>query len=105
MIENVAEALFVLASVADTVWLPVVEAGAVKDALNEPTLEVVTVAGVVVCATVSYATVIVEEEAKPVPVTVTDVPTFPLVGLRVIFDSRLKVAEAVLALASVAETV
>jgi hypothetical protein len=49
--------------------------------------------------------VIVEESAKPVPDTVTVEPTLPLVGLRVMAEVTVNVAESVLALASVIVTV
>ncbi len=65
-----------------------------KVALNEPTVEVATVEGEVVCVTPSYFIVIVEDAAKPVPDTVTVEPTIPLVGLNVIEALTVKVAVA-----------
>jgi hypothetical protein len=77
----------------------------VNDAENDPSARLVTVAGDVVTGVPSYVIVISEEPAKLVPVTVTDAPTGPLVGLRVIVGDTVNVAEAELLLASVAATV
>ena len=63
------------------------------------------VVGVVVWVTPSYLIVIVEEEAKPVPVIVTVVPTLPVVGLVVMAEIMLKVAVPVCDEPSVAVTV
>lgn len=101
---KVAEAASPLASVAVTVLEPL-DKGTTKVAENEPTEFVVTVAGVVVCIVPLNVIVIVEVPAKPVPETVTVVPTGPVVGLSVIEGVTVNVAEAVLALASVAVTV
>ena len=69
-------------SVPVTEWVPTLDAGMENVlALNEPTEDVVIVAGDVVCAVPSNFIVIVLLAAKPVPVTVTVVPTGPLVGL------------------------
>ncbi len=65
----------------------------------------VIVAGDVVWVTPSYLIVIVEEAAKPVPVTVTVVPTLPVVGLVVMAEIMLKVAVPVCDEPSVAVTV
>ncbi len=65
-----------------------------KVALNEPTMDAVTVVGDVVCVTPSYLMVMVEEAAKPVPDTVTVPPTIPLVGFRLIEALTVYVAEA-----------
>ncbi len=73
-----------------------------KVALNEPTVEVATVEGDVVCVTPSYFIVIVDEPAKPVPDTVTVEPTIPLVGFNVIEELTVKVAVGELEEASVA---
>src|SRR6266571_7105376 len=93
------------ASVAVTEWAPVVEAGIVKVALNAPAVDVVTVAGEVVTVVPSYLMVMVEEAAKPVPVTVMVAPTLPLAGLSVMEEIMLKVAVAEWEDASVAVTV
>ena len=45
------------------------------------------------------------EPSKPVPVTVTVEPTLPVVGLKLTAEVTVNVAEPVLLLASVAETV
>ncbi len=76
-----------------------------KVALNEPTVEVATVAGEVVCVTPSYFMVIVDEPAKPVPDTVTVEPTIPLVGFNVIEALTVKEAVAEWEDTSVAVTV
>ena len=65
-----------------------------KVALNEPTVDVVTVVGDVVCVSPSNLMVMVEEAAKPVPDTVTVPPTIPLVGFRLIEALTVYVAEA-----------
>jgi hypothetical protein len=49
--------------------------------------------------------VTVDEAAKPEPVTVTEDPTEPLVGLRVIAEFTVNVEDAELELASVIVTV
>ncbi len=76
-----------------------------KEALKEPAVDDVTVAGVVVTVVPSYLTVIVDEAAKPVPVTVTVEPTRPLEGFRVMEAMMLKVAVAEWDEESVAVTV
>ncbi len=93
------------ASVAVTVWPPLVDAGIVKEALKDPAVFVVTVAGVVVTVVPSYLMVIVEEAAKPLPVTVTVEPTIPVAVLKVMKATMLKVAVAECDDASVAVTV
>ncbi len=102
---NDAEAVFPRASTDVTEWAPVVEAGTVNVALNDPAEEDVTVVGVVDCVTPSYFTVIMDEPAKPVPETVTVEPTMPLVGFRLIEALIVKIAEPVCADTSVAATV
>jgi len=77
----------------------------VKVALNEPTVDVVTVVGEVVCVTPSYLMVMVEDAAKPVPDTVTVPPTIPVVGFRLIEALTVYVADAVWEDTSVAVTV
>ncbi len=62
-------------------------------ALNEPTLLVVTVVGVVGCVVPSYLMVMVDDPAKPVPDTVTTVPPTPFAGLSAMDGVTLKVAE------------
>ncbi len=76
-----------------------------KVQVNEPDEEVVTVVGDVVLVVPSKVMVIVDVEAKPVPVTVTVVPTGPLVGESVIDGVTVNAAEAELELASLAMTV
>ncbi len=88
-----------------TEWAPVVEAGIVNVALNAPAVDVVTVAGEVVTVVPSYLMVMVEEAAKPVPVTVMVAPTLPLAGLSVMEEIMLKVAVAEWEDASVTVTV
>ena len=70
-----------------------------------PAAVVVIVAGTVVCVVPLNFIVIVEVGAKPAPVTVTVVPTGPKVGLSVIDEVTVNVADAVSPLASVAVTV
>lgn len=71
-----------------------------------PALSVWTVAGFVATAVPANVTVITELGAKPEPVTVTVVPTAPVVGLRdAVGTVIVKVAEAGLPFASVARTV
>jgi len=72
--------------------------------LNEPVLSVLVVP-LRVTDTPSNLAVIVLEPPKPVPDTVTVEPTLPLIGDRAIDGVTLKVAEAVLELESVADTV
>jgi hypothetical protein len=95
---KVAEAAFASPSVAETVWPPVGEDdGTTKVALKPPVPEVVTVVGFVTCVAPLNLIVIVEEPAKPVPVTVTVVRTGPVAGFSVIAGVTVNVAEAVLA--------
>jgi hypothetical protein len=61
-------------------------------AVKAPKADVVTVAGTVVCAAPLNVIVMVEEGAKPAPVTVTVVPTGPRIGFRVIDEVTVKVA-------------
>ena len=49
----------------------------------------------VVCVVPSYFTVTVAEPSKPVPETVTVVPTGPLVGLRLMAEVTVNEAEPV----------
>ncbi len=65
-----------------------------KAALNEPTLEDVTVVGVVDCVIPSYLMMMVEEAAKPVPDTVTVPPTMPLDGFKLIAALMVNMALA-----------
>ena len=67
-----------------------------KVAEKAPEPDEVTVAGTVVCVTPLNFIVIVEDAAKPEPVTVMVVPTGPEVGLREIEEVTVKVAEPVL---------
>jgi len=68
-------------SVAVTVWLPLLEDGTVKVAVNVPPELVVTVAGLVVNVAASNCNVNGLEFGNPDPVTVTAVPTAPPPGL------------------------
>src|SRR5213593_1425182 len=100
---KVAEAEFEDESVATTVCAPTVEVGAVKvvDAGIAPPDVVVTVTWV----TPSYFMVVEELAAKPEPVTVTDWPIGPVVGLSVSVGAvTVKVADFVLENESVATT-
>ncbi len=63
-------------------------------ALNEPTLLVVIVVGVVGCVVPSYLMVMVDDPAKPVPDAVTTVPPTPFAGLSVMDGATVKVARA-----------
>ena len=63
--------------------------------MKEPVAVVVTVVGEVVTIVPSYLMVIVEEEANPLPVTLTLEPVMLLVGLALIDALTEKVAEAV----------
>ena len=63
-------------------------------ALNEPTLLVVVVVGVVGCVVPSYLMVMVDDPAKPVPDAVTTVPPTPFAGLSVMDGATVKVARA-----------
>ncbi len=92
---KVAEALFALASVAVTVLAPAVEEGTTKVAEKVPAADVVTVAGTVATVAPLNFIVMVEEEAKLAPVTVTVTPTGPWMGVNVIVGVvTVKVAEA-----------
>ena len=93
---KVAEAVFALASVAVTVLAPAVEEGTTKVAEKVPAADVVTAAGTVVTVAPLNFIVMVEEEAKLAPVTVTVTPTGPWMGVKVIVGVvTVKVAEAV----------
>jgi hypothetical protein len=81
-------------------WLGVKDAGTLKFAENEPVESVVAL--LKVSGDLLKVAVNGEPAAKPEPETVTDEPTFPLVGLKLIEDVTLKAVEAVFALASVA---
>jgi hypothetical protein len=102
---KVADAVLALTSVAVTVFAPTDKGGTLNDAEKPPAAFVVIVAGIVVCVTPLYFRVVVDVEAKPAPVTVTDEPTFPLAGANEIEGVTVKKAEAVFELASVALTV
>ncbi len=80
------------------------EEGTTKVAVKAPKAFVVTVAGMVVTFTPLNVIVMTEVGARPAPVTVTVVPTGPCVGLRVIDEVTVNVADAVFELASVAVT-
>jgi hypothetical protein len=94
-IVNVAVGLLI-PSVAKTVKLPAGLAGTTKVQLNPPVEPVVIDAGEVVCTTLSNSTVMPEDAANPVPVTVTVVPAGPLVGLKLIADVTVKEAVGLL---------
>ena len=83
---KVADAVFALASVAVTVLAPAVEEGTTKVAEKVPAADVVTAAGTVVTVAPLNFIVMVEEEAKLAPVTVTVTPTGPWMGLRLIVE-------------------
>jgi len=99
---NVADELSEATSTAVTRWTPWVDAGAWKVALKDPIVEVATVVGDVVTVAPSYLIVIVDDDAKPVPVTVIVAPTGPVVGPSVIEVLTEKVADAEFEEASVA---
>jgi hypothetical protein len=103
---NGALAELVLASVAATVLVPVIDFGTVKLEVKEPVVLVVTAGGIVSCVTPLYVMVTDEAGAKFVPVTVTVVPTDPLVGDSVIVGTTtVNVAFAELCELSVTVTV
>ena len=80
-----ADAEFELASVAFTVWAPAkAPPGTTNVHEKEPAVVVVTVAGVVGTTVPSHFSVMVDEEPKDEPVTVTVVPSGPELGLKVI---------------------
>ena len=90
-------------SVKVNVWAPEVDAGTVNVADKPPVEVVVEVLNVTV---VPPNVAVTEcEPSKPVPVTVTVEPTLPVVGLKLIEEVIVNVAEAVLVLPSVAEIV
>jgi hypothetical protein len=102
---KVAEADLELPSVITTVWAPTAEAGTVNVApANEPVAPVLVVPPRLTDTPLNFA-VNAEDPEKPVPDTVTVIPTLPLVGLKVIAGLTVNVAVAALALASVAVTV
>ena len=72
--------------------------------VNEPVLPVVVVPLRVIGAPLKVA-VIVLLPPNPVPVTATDEPTLPFVGVRIMFGITVKVAVAVFELESVPVTV
>ena len=78
---KVLEAVLV-PSVAETVCPPEDEDGTIKEEENPPALLLVIEDGVVVITVPSYRIVIAVFARKFVPVTVTEVPTGPEVGLR-----------------------
>jgi hypothetical protein len=71
-------------SVALTVCRPFADIGTTISAKNDPPVFVVTVLGPVCWGLASNDIVIVELAAKPVPVTMTVVPSGPVEGNRVI---------------------
>jgi hypothetical protein len=84
-------------SLAVTVWLPATAAGTVKEQLLDEgsvPLELVVQVPVVDCVVPSNFTVIVLLALKPVPETVTLLPTLPEVGERLIEAATVKVAVA-----------
>jgi hypothetical protein len=81
---NIALADLPVLSVAWTVCEPEDVEGTVNDALNVPLDDVVKDDGVVALGVPSYLTVTAEFAEKALPVTVTETPGNPLVGLRLI---------------------
>ncbi len=81
-------------SVATILCGPLIDSSVMMFALNDPIVDVATVLGEVVSDVPSNLSVTVEDASKPVPVTVTTVPTDPLERLRVIDALIVKVAEA-----------
>ncbi len=81
-------------SVATILCGPLIDSSVTMFALNDPIVDVATVLGEVDRDVPSNLRVTVEDASKPVPVTVTTVPTDPLEGLRIIDALTVKVAEA-----------
>lgn len=92
-------AVFVELSVATTVWLPAVAIGMSKEQEKSPVAVEVAVHSV---AAGVQSTVIPEAPAKPVPLTVSSVPTGPLVGESAMVETTVNSAEAVFEAWSVA---
>jgi hypothetical protein len=105
MTVNEALALLEEASLAATVWAPMTAGGTVKVQVNAPALEVVIEPCVQVTVAVSKVSVMLEDPAKPVPLTVTELPTAPLAAERLIDGTTLNVAAAEFVEASVPVTV
>lgn len=85
---KIFESLFPLEFVAATEWGPAADdVGTVNVAEKVPVAVVVTVAGLLVSAAPSNVSLTVDAAAKLEPVTVTDVPAAPDVGLRVIWGA------------------
>jgi hypothetical protein len=100
-----AEAELPPESVPTTGLAPADETGTLKRAPeNEPVASVLVVP-VSVTGLPANVAVIVEDAAKPVPDTVTEVPVDPMIGFRVIDAVTVKVADPELSIASVAVTV
>ncbi len=74
------EATWEEVSVEVTLWVPSVETGAMRVAVNDPVMSVEELPIVVE----SNATIIVEEPEKPVPVTVKEDPDTPMAGVTVV---------------------
>ena len=99
IIVNVVEPIWEPASIAVTVLAPAIEpvdepVGIMKDALKKPVLSAITGEGVVATAEPAYVNVTTEEAAKPEPLTATEPPTGPLVGLTLMLGVALTVAAA-----------
>ncbi len=101
LIVNVAEAECENASVAVTVWGPMVEVGTVALVLNAPVIPVLEEAILVV----SNVIVMDEDPEKPDPVIVNEIPDGPVAGLKVMEATTVKVLVAVCDAASVVVTV
>jgi hypothetical protein len=94
---KVAEAAFEAASLAITVLAPREVAGTVKVALNPPVVPVVTAAGVVALAMPSKVREIGEVPEKPLPVMETVSPEPPVMGVKIILEFTVKLAETAFA--------
>ncbi len=97
----VEEAMWEEVSVEVTLWVPSVETGAMRVAVNEPVMSVEELPIVVK----SNATIIEEEPEKPVPVTVKEDPDTPTAGVTVVDAITVYCVVAVFADVSSARTV
>jgi hypothetical protein len=88
-----AEAVFPPASTTVKVWEPIGAVGTVRMALNEPDVDEVTIVGNVATAVPSNLTVMAEDDAKPLPETVTFEPVMLLVGLTLMDELMVNVAD------------
>ena len=69
-----------------------VEDGTVNVALKLPEASDVGAGGVHTCGDPSYVRAIVRKESKPEPLTVTEFPTAPLLGFRIIAGKTVNTA-------------